>query len=161
LSKCLQVARAHEEHHARAFGYDKSNVTFTKGVIEDLEAAGIAAGSVDVIVSNCVINLSEDKARVLSQAYRALKHGGEMYFSDVYADRRIPGDCAHWPHQLRLPLTIAQRPGAHTPSPTESASAVPCTGTTSSGWPAAQVHHLASAATRIRRLTLARLTPRA
>jgi SAM-dependent methyltransferase len=89
------VARAHEEHHARAFGYDKSNVTFTKGVIEDLEAAGIAAGSVDVIVSNCVINLSEDKAAVLSQAYRALKHGGEMYFSDVYADRRIPGVCAH------------------------------------------------------------------
>jgi SAM-dependent methyltransferase len=91
----VQVARAHEEHHARAFGYSKSNVTFTKGVIEDLEAAGIAAGSVDVIVSNCVINLSEDKAAVLSQAHRVLKHGGEMYFSDVYADRRIPGACAH------------------------------------------------------------------
>ena len=86
-----QVARAHEEHHARAFGYDKSNVTFTKGVIEDLEAAGVAANSVDIIVSNCVINLSEDKAAVLAQAHRALKEGGEMYFSDVYADRRIPG----------------------------------------------------------------------
>ena len=89
-----QVARAHEEHHARAFGYDKSNVTFTKGVIEDLETAGVAANSVDIIVSNCVINLSEDKAAVLAQAHRALKEGGEMYFSDVYADRRIPGACA-------------------------------------------------------------------
>ena len=133
MSKCLQVARAHQEHHAQAFGYDNSNVTFTKGVIEDLEAAGIAAGSVDVIVSNCVINLSEDKAAVLSQAHRVLKHGGEMYFSDVYADRRIPGPRAHLPHQRCLPLTIAQRPGARTPSRTESAWAVLCTGTTSSG----------------------------
>lgn len=90
-----QVARAHEEHHARAFGYAKSNISFTKGVIEDLEASGIAANSVDIIVSNCVINLSENKAAVLSQAYRALKEGGEMYFSDVYADRRIPGAFTH------------------------------------------------------------------
>ncbi len=85
------MARAHEEHHARAFGFDKSNVTFIKGVIEDLQAAGVAANSIDIIISNCVINLSEDKAAVLAQAHRALKEGGEMYFSDVYADRRIPG----------------------------------------------------------------------
>ena len=89
-----QVARAYEEHHAKAFGYGRSNVSFSKGVIEDLEAAGIVANSVDIIVSNCVINLSENKAAVLSQAHRALKEGGEMYFSDVYADRRIPGAVA-------------------------------------------------------------------
>jgi SAM-dependent methyltransferase len=87
------VARAHQEHHAQAFGYAESNVTFINGVIEDLESAGIVANSVDIIVSNCVINLSEDKAAVLAQAHRALKEGGEMYFSDVYSDRRIPGAC--------------------------------------------------------------------
>jgi SAM-dependent methyltransferase len=106
------VARSHEEHHTRTFGYVKSNVTFTKGVIEDLEAAGVAANSVDIIVSNCVINLSEDKAAVLAQAHRALKEGGEMYFSDVYADRRIPGDGAtHSPSQSLL--TFAQRGWPH------------------------------------------------
>ena len=41
-------------------------------------------------MSNCVLNLCPDKAAVLQEAYRLLKPGGEMYFSDVYADRRIP-----------------------------------------------------------------------
>jgi len=43
-----------------------------------------------VIVSNCVINLSTDKPAVLRHAYSLLKEGGELYFADVYADRRIP-----------------------------------------------------------------------
>ncbi len=47
-------------------------------------------GSFDVIVSNCVINLSPDKDKVLAGAHRLLKPGGEIYFSDVYADRRVP-----------------------------------------------------------------------
>lgn len=54
---------------------------FVKGAIEQLDAAGIAAGSVDVIISNCVINLSPDKPAVLRQAFRALAEGGEVYFS--------------------------------------------------------------------------------
>lgn len=54
---------------------------FVKGSIELLEAAGIAAGSVDVIISNCVINLSPDKPAVLREAYRALAEGGEVFFS--------------------------------------------------------------------------------
>jgi ubiquinone/menaquinone biosynthesis C-methylase UbiE len=56
---------------------------FVKGAIEHLEAAGIAAGSVDVIISNCVINLSPDKPAVLREAYRALADGGEVFFSGV------------------------------------------------------------------------------
>ena len=47
-------------------------------------------GHFDVIVSNCVINLVTDKAAVFAAAHRLLKPGGELYFSDVYADRRVP-----------------------------------------------------------------------
>ena len=47
-------------------------------------------GSFDVIVSNCVINLCMDKLAVLKGAYRLLKPGGELYFADVYCDRRLP-----------------------------------------------------------------------
>ncbi len=44
----------------------------------------------DVVISNCVLNLSADKAAVFAEILRVLKPGGELYFSDVYADRRIP-----------------------------------------------------------------------
>jgi len=47
-------------------------------------------GSFDIIISNCVINLANDKEKVLNDAFDLLKPGGEMYFSDVYSDRRIP-----------------------------------------------------------------------
>jgi len=47
-------------------------------------------GSVLNPSSNCVLNLCEDKEAVLREAYRVLKQGGEFYFSDVYADRRLP-----------------------------------------------------------------------
>jgi len=86
----LDVARAHIGYHAKAFGFAEPNVTFLKGYIEDLGALGLADESFDIIVSNCVINLAADKQAVLREAYRLLKPGGEMYFSDVYADRRVP-----------------------------------------------------------------------
>lgn len=50
----------------------------------------IAGGSVDVIISNCVVNLSPNKLKVFEECFRILKEGGELYFSDVYSDRRIP-----------------------------------------------------------------------
>ena len=46
----------------------------------------------DLILSNCVVNLSPDKPAVLAEAYRVLKPGGEFYFSDVYADRRVSAE---------------------------------------------------------------------
>jgi SAM-dependent methyltransferase len=86
----LAVAQRHLEWHRQRFGYAKSNVEFRKGYIERLDELGLAEGSFDIIVSNCVINLSPDKEAVLKEAYRLLKPGGELYFSDVYADRRVP-----------------------------------------------------------------------
>lgn len=86
----LAIAKNHCDWHAERYGYASSNVAFKLGHIEDLAAAGIADNSIDLVVSNCVINLSADKKQVLSEIIRVLKPGGEIYFSDVYADRRIP-----------------------------------------------------------------------
>ena len=86
----LEVARRHVDWHREQFGYRKSNVEFRKGYIEKLDELGLESESFDLIISNCVINLSPDKEAVLREAWRLLKPGGEMYFSDVYADRRVP-----------------------------------------------------------------------
>ena len=86
----LAIAERHRDWHAERFGHAQSNVEFLQGYIERLDELPIEAGSVDVIVSNCVINLSPDKPAVLRAAYDLLKPGGELYFADVYADRRVP-----------------------------------------------------------------------
>lgn len=86
----LEVAERHIDYHRQKFSYRKSNVSFHMGYIEHLDELDLPANSFDLIVSNCVINLSPDKEAVLQQAYRLLKPGGELYFSDVYADRRVP-----------------------------------------------------------------------
>ena len=86
----LAVANRHIDYHRQQFGYSQANTEFRKGYIEHLDQLGLADDSFDIIVSNCVINLSPDKEAVLREAWRLLKPGGELYFSDVYADRRIP-----------------------------------------------------------------------
>ncbi len=93
----LDVANRHIDYHTSLFGYKKPNVSFRKGYIELLEDAGISEGEFDIVVSNCVVNLSADKQAVLRQVFRALAPGGEFYFSDIYADRRIPADIAEHP----------------------------------------------------------------
>ncbi|MFT4582272.1 MAG: arsenite methyltransferase [Gammaproteobacteria bacterium] len=90
----LETARRHIDYHTEKFGYAKPNVEFKKGYLETLDELGLEPGSFDVIVSNCVINLATDKPAVLRHAYSLLKEGGEMYFADVYADRRIAPDLA-------------------------------------------------------------------
>lgn len=84
----LEVAERHRAYHSDAFGFD--NVRFLHGYIECLDELDLEAESFDVIVSNCVINLSPYKDAVLRGLQRLLKPGGEFYFSDVYADRRVP-----------------------------------------------------------------------
>ncbi len=91
----LAIARAHREEMAEKFGYEKSNVTFVQGYIEDLSA--IEDESIDVVISNCVINLSPYKEAVFSEIYRVLKKGGELYFSDIFADRRMPEELENHP----------------------------------------------------------------
>lgn len=86
----LDVARRHRDWHAERFGHARSNVELLEGTIEDLAALGIADASIDVVVSNCVLNLSPEKAQVFGEIFRVLRPGGELYFSDVFADRRIP-----------------------------------------------------------------------
>jgi SAM-dependent methyltransferase len=88
----LDVAEAHIEHHRRQFGYARSNVRFVEGQLEQLDQLDLGDSGFDLIVSNCVINLCQDKAKVLRDACDLLRPGGELYFSDVYADRRVPDD---------------------------------------------------------------------
>mmetsp|Transcript_13925 Transcript_13925/g.44162 ORF Transcript_13925/g.44162 Transcript_13925/m.44162 type:complete len:418 (-) Transcript_13925:215-1468(-) len=86
----LSVARKYVDEYTSTLGYAAPNMSFVEGKIEDLKSAGIEDGSIDLAISNCVVNLSPDKKAVLSEVYRSLAVGGEFYFSDVYCDRRLP-----------------------------------------------------------------------
>jgi len=90
----LAVARDTQDWHRERFGYAASNVAFHEGYIEDLASLGLADNSVDVVVSNCVVNLSPRKDLVMDEVWRVLKPGGEFYFSDVFVDRRLPPEVA-------------------------------------------------------------------
>lgn len=85
----LDVAKDNMEYHTEKFGF--GNVEFHQGLLEKLdEIPELEEGSFDVIISNCVINLCQDKEAVLKHCLNLLKPGGELYFSDVYANRRVP-----------------------------------------------------------------------
>ena len=86
----LSIARRHVDSQMKRFGFKKNNVEFKKGYIENLASVGIEDNSIDIVISNCVLNLSPNKDRVFKEIFRILKPGGELYFSDVFSDRRVP-----------------------------------------------------------------------
>jgi len=94
-SEQLAIARRTLPWHMDRFGYTVPNVDLHQGYIEDLSM--IESGSLDAVVSNCVVNLSPDKPRVFSEVQRVLRPGGEFHLADVVADRRLPPEVSRDP----------------------------------------------------------------
>ena len=83
------IAKANENMRSGKF----ANVEVRKGIIEDLP---VESGSIDWVISNCVINLSPEKPKVFSEIARVLKRGGQMLVSDMVA-RDLPADLRNLP----------------------------------------------------------------
>jgi ubiquinone/menaquinone biosynthesis C-methylase UbiE len=91
----------------KKFRYKNSNVEFLKGYPEDLASLGIQDNTVDVVVANEIVNLSPAKKAVFSELLRVLKPGGELCFTTIVADRRLPDSLSENSSLLRAGLAGA------------------------------------------------------
>jgi SAM-dependent methyltransferase len=104
----LTIARKNAAIVAMNLGYPASNVEFRKGTAD---AMPVADETIDVIISNCVINLAPDKHKVFQEMFRVSKPGGRFTISDIVADQPVPQYLAHdakkWGDCLSGALTLS------------------------------------------------------
>lgn len=103
----LAIAQENIPAQMKKFGYKKPNVEFLKGCPEDLSTLGIKDNSIDVVVANEFINISSDKKALFAEIFRVLKHGGELCFTTIVTDRRLPGSLADDTELMRAGLAGA------------------------------------------------------
>ena len=84
----INIAKKFQTAQTKRFEYKKINTSFIHDYIETIDKH-FKPNSLDIVTSNCVINLLKDKKDILKKIYKLLKNGGEFYFSDVYATRRL------------------------------------------------------------------------
>jgi len=103
----LEIARRNAVIVAGNLGYPSSNVEFRKGMAD---AMPVTDGTIDLIISNCVINLAPDKRKVFREMFRVAKPGGRFTISDIVADQPVPQylihDAEKWGDCLSGALTL-------------------------------------------------------
>jgi SAM-dependent methyltransferase len=103
----LEIARRHAPIVAENLGYASSNVEFRKGMAE---AMPVEDNSIDLVISNCVINLAPDKRKVFREMFRVIRPGGRFTISDIVADQPVPQYLIHdtekWGDCLSGALTV-------------------------------------------------------
>ena len=103
----LEIARKNASVVAENLGYPSSNVEFRKGLAD---AMPVEDGTIDLIISNCVINLAPDKRKVFREMFRVAKPGGRFTISDIVADQAVPQYLVHdaekWGDCLSGALTL-------------------------------------------------------
>jgi len=103
----LAIARKNAPLVAGNLGYPASNVEFRKGMAD---AIPVSDGAIDLIISNCVINLAPDKRKVFREMFRVAKPGGRFTISDIVADQPVPQYLVHdaqkWGDCLSGALTL-------------------------------------------------------
>jgi len=108
----LDIARRHAPVVAKNLGYPTSNVEFRKGMAD---AMPVEDNIVDLVISNCVINLAPDKRKVFHEMFRVLKPGGRFTISDIVSDHIVPQYLVHdtekWGNCLSGALTVTDYVG--------------------------------------------------